>query len=165
MNAFWVIAGIIFVSILGTLSHFTYQWSGKNRIVGFLTPVNESVWEHMKLLFFPMLLYGLLVQGNQADPCRTAAYCAGLLIGTLLIPVIFYAYTAVLGKNYLPLDILTFLVSVVAAFLFYAYFAAHGTLCDYDRILTAAVFLLLIFFLVFTYFPPHFFLFDSPESE
>ena len=55
------IIGILFVIITGTLSHFFYDWSGNSRIAGFVTPVNESVWEHMKLLFFPMLLYALFM--------------------------------------------------------------------------------------------------------
>ena len=54
-----MIIGIIFVSAIGTLWHFVYEWSGQNFIVGFFFPVNESTWEHMKMLFFPMLLYSL----------------------------------------------------------------------------------------------------------
>lgn len=55
------IIGIIFVMLTGTLSHFLYDWSGQNPVVGLFTPVNESIWEHMKLLFFPMLLYSLIM--------------------------------------------------------------------------------------------------------
>ncbi len=53
----YTLSGILFTSILGTLSHFLYGWSGSRVLVGLFAPVNESVWEHMKLLFFPMLLY------------------------------------------------------------------------------------------------------------
>ena len=49
--------GVIFVLIAGTLAHFLYDWSGKNFVIGFFTPINESIWEHIKLLFFPMLIY------------------------------------------------------------------------------------------------------------
>ncbi|WP_286082764.1 DUF6512 family protein, partial [Parablautia intestinalis] len=49
--------GIIFVLLAGTLAHFVYDWSGNHAVIGLFTPVNESIWEHMKLLFFPMLLY------------------------------------------------------------------------------------------------------------
>ena len=56
MNISLTIAGILCVSILGTLLHFTYRWSGRNPLIGLIAPVNESVWEHMKLLFFPMHL-------------------------------------------------------------------------------------------------------------
>ena len=57
----YTIAGIVFTSILGTLAHFIYEWSNENFLVGLFTPVSESTWEHMKLLFFPMLLYGVFI--------------------------------------------------------------------------------------------------------
>lgn len=38
----YMIIGTIFVIILGTLSHFFYEWTNNNYIVGFLTPINES---------------------------------------------------------------------------------------------------------------------------
>ena len=44
----------IFVMILGTLLHFTYEWSGGNLLVASFSAVNESTWEHLKLLFYPM---------------------------------------------------------------------------------------------------------------
>lgn len=43
----------IFISILGVLLHFTYEWSGDNPAVGLFSAVNESTWEHLKLIFFP----------------------------------------------------------------------------------------------------------------
>lgn len=45
----------IIISVLGVLLHFTFDWSGQTRIVGYFSAVNESTWEHLKLLFFPML--------------------------------------------------------------------------------------------------------------
>lgn len=51
---------MIVTMILGTLNHFLYDWSGKNPVIALFTPVNESVWEHMKLLFFPFLLLSLI---------------------------------------------------------------------------------------------------------
>ena len=56
-----MILAAIVVFVLGTLAHFVYDWSGQNSFIGLLTPVNESTWEHMKLLFFPMLIIGTAV--------------------------------------------------------------------------------------------------------
>lgn len=47
------IIGIIFVLVLGTIFHFLYEWTENNFVVGLFAPINESVWEHMKLVFFP----------------------------------------------------------------------------------------------------------------
>ncbi len=53
----YVVIGFFVVGILGTLFHFVYDWSGQLWLVGLFVPVNESTWEHMKLLFIPMLIY------------------------------------------------------------------------------------------------------------
>ena len=52
-----MILGTVFVLITGTISHFIYDWSGQNYILGLIFPTNESTWEHMKLVFFPMLRF------------------------------------------------------------------------------------------------------------
>lgn len=44
----------IFIMILGVVLHFTFEWANNNILVGTFSPVNESIWEHLKLLFFPM---------------------------------------------------------------------------------------------------------------
>ncbi len=110
----YTIIGIIFVLVTGTLSHFLYDWSGQNPVVGLFTPVNESVWEHMKLLFFPMLLYSLIIilKYRRQYPHIASALFFGILTGTVLIPIFYYAYTSVLGTNYLALDIGVFILSV-----------------------------------------------------
>ena len=50
------IFSIIFTFILGSFLHFTYAFLGNNPVVAIFSSINESVWEHLKLLFFPMLL-------------------------------------------------------------------------------------------------------------
>ena len=52
----WTWAGFFTAAVLGTLDHFAYDWSGKSLPVGAFCAVNESTWEHMKLLFFPVLV-------------------------------------------------------------------------------------------------------------
>ena len=51
----WELAGLFLTLIFGNLLHFVYDWSGQNSVVAAFAAVNESTWEHMKLLFFPML--------------------------------------------------------------------------------------------------------------
>ncbi|WP_124066115.1 DUF6512 family protein [Clostridium sp. E02] len=154
MDFYKIFFGILFVFIVGTLLHFTYEWSGNNSIVGYFSPVNESVWEHMKMLFFPMLVYGLFTLGTTNDSCKSSAFSASILIGTFLIPIIFYTYTNLLGRNFLILDILTFLISIIIAFICYYFFTIHCTFGKYDRPLSFGVFLLLIAFIIFTHLPP-----------
>lgn len=162
MNISQTIAGILFVSVLGTLLHFTYRWSGRNPLIGLIAPVNESVWEHMKLLFFPMLLFGLWSLKGVTDACRLSH--AGLLMGTLLMPVLFYSYTSVLGRSILAVDITLFYICVIAAFLIYRGLSGSCLLEKYSHMTSMTVFLLLICFLLFTYFPPGFSIFKDPEG-
>lgn len=164
MNIYLMIAGILSVSILGTLLHFTYRWSGCNPLIGLIAPVNESVWEHMKLLYFPMLLFGLWAFRGVTDACRISAFHAGLLFGTFLIPLLFYSYTKILGQHFLVLDIAVFIISVAAAFLMSRWLSANCLLEKYSHVTSMAVFLLLICFLLFTYFPPGLPIFNDPEK-
>ena len=162
MNKSFVITGILFTAILGTVLHFTYDWSGSLPPVGLIAPVSESVWEHLKLLFFPMLIFGLFTLGKERNPCQISAYCGGILFGVFLIPTLYYLYVMILGTNFLAADISIFYLSVIAAFLFYSHFAANCALLPYRRIVCGAVLLLMICFFIFTYQPPSLPIFISP---
>ncbi|WP_313075580.1 DUF6512 family protein [Lacrimispora sp.] len=162
MKKYVVIIGILFVWIIGTLFHFVYEWSGENLIVGLISPVNESVWEHMKLIFFPMLLFGLLTKNKDTNPCQTSAYYAGMLIGTLLIPVMFYLYTPILGGSNLVIDILIFYLSVFIAFALSYFLSKNCLLRKYNGLLFFAVTLLMVSFFIFTFVPPSLPIFSTP---
>lgn len=161
-----MIAGTLFVLILGTLAHFFYKWSNQNYLVGLFTPVSESTWEHMKLVFFPMLLYSLAVipRLKKSYPCIGSAFSAGILSGTLLIPVIFYTYTGILGYHLLILDILSFVLSVLCSFCIVYRLTLTCKLQNYAFLLYAMVCLWAISFLIFSYYPPDIGLFADPAS-
>lgn len=116
---YFTVVGGAAVLALGAAAHFFYEWSGNNFFVGMFSPVNESVWEHMKLAFFPMLLFSFAANLFLKKDCPGAASSAlcGALLSTALIPVIFYTYSGVLGYNSLLPDILTFVFSVLTGVL------------------------------------------------
>ena len=98
--------------------HFVYEWSGESLFVGIFSPINESVWEHLKLLFFPMsvwILIGYFIFGKKFKTYIPSAVI-GILSGMILIPMWFYTYTVFTGKPILFLDILSFIISVCVAF-------------------------------------------------
>ena len=111
--------GILWTLVLGTLSHFFYQWSHENMLVGLFSPVNESVWEHLKLLFFPALTYMFIEQKvmGKAMPGLLGKNLLGLFAGLLVMPLLFYGYTAFSGKSILLVDIGIFCVCVSLTFL------------------------------------------------
>lgn len=160
----YTIIGIIFVIIAGTLAHFLYGWTGNNPIVGLFTPINESVWEHMKLLFFPMLLYSLIMilKFHRKYSCITSALCFGILVGAFLIPLFYYTYTFILNKNVFILDIGTFIASIVIAFWLSYRLTLSCRLESYTSLLCIMVCLLFACFLAFTYRPPNITIFQDP---
>lgn len=167
----YTIAGLIFVLITGTTAHFAYEWSGCNRLLGLFFPVSESTWEHMKLVFFPLLLYSLFMTHKLKDsyPCIRCSLMCGIITGTFLIPVIFYTYSGILGRNYMFLDIATFTVSVIAAFA--VIYRLTGK-CTYNGkcrplvtvLLTITVAAMFAGFVVFTYVPPQLGIFEKPAE-
>lgn len=114
----YTVWGILFVMIAGSLAHFVYGWTGQNLLAGLFFPVNESTWEHMKLIFFPALLYSLFMGSRLKEeyPCVCRALAAGILAGTYSVPVFFYTYTGILGTHKMVLDIAVFVLSVLTAF-------------------------------------------------
>lgn len=151
-----IITGIIFTVTVGILSHFVYDWSGENFIAGFFFPVNESTWEHMKLVFFPMLIYSVFAvrQLKNEEPCIGKAFSIGILTGTFLIPVIFYTYSGILGYNVAWLNILTFILSVIIAYAVICKVAQSCEEAGNSIFLKALIAICFIGFVVFTYNPP-----------
>ncbi len=102
------------IVIAGTLLHFVYGWSGRNLLVGLASPVNESVWEHTKLLFFPVVAVGTVEAVLLHDVRRVAwATLVEATLGALAIFAVFYTYTGALGTGpVLWVDITSFVLVV-----------------------------------------------------
>lgn len=154
--------------ILGTLLHFTYQWSGRNPTVGIFSAVNESTWEHLKLLAIPMLFFlfpeYLLFGKNYSNyfPVRLLS----ILIGMSVIVTTFYTYTGILGTHCLWADIGTFLLGILASLWFSIKLLPTGYLTSKTavRLSFFGIFLLILCFACFTFYPPELPLFQTPSS-
>ena len=154
----------LFVAVFGTLGHFIYQWSDNNRYVGFFFAVNESTWEHMKLFFFPALFcyIALCLFKKNHEPCILYAFPKAIFLGTLLIPVLFYTYSGILGFHISFLDISTFYVSVFFSF-FYLYKSTVAVKkLQYSPMANVALLFLAFLFISFTYSPPDLGIFKIP---
>ena len=162
-----ILEGISFLtaSLLGTLSHFVYEWSGENFFAGLFFPVNESTWEHLKLVFLPILIVSvseLFIGKIQREdfPCiklRSA------LFGMLIIVVLFYTYTGVLGTVVDWLNIVIYFVGMGTAYLYsYRKLNSEALLHCNPRLSLLLTFTLLILFMIFTVYPPSLGLFRAP---
>lgn len=160
----WEFFGFALVSLLGTVLHFLYEWTGESVWVAAFSGVNESTWEHMKLLFWPMLLYAVLQSFFFRE--RGDFWCIKLrstLLGLVLIPVLFYTYNGVIGTSPAWINIAIFFVSAAIAFIYEAvelYKEAKScTLQTLSFVLLIAIALL---FVLFTFKTPELGIFRDP---
>ena len=155
--------GTVFTSILGIMFHFVYEWSGNNFLVGLFTPVNESTWEHMKLLFFPMLGFAL-IGGKKVEeqyPCIYNYMFTGILVGLAMMPTLFYTYSGILGFHLAWLNIVVFIFSVLAAYIV-VYKLAENCVRRDSKVQQYVMYVLIAAFMVFTVYPPVLGLFAAP---
>jgi hypothetical protein len=111
------IIGVIFGVILGSLLHFAYALSGKNWFVGMFSAVNESPWEHLKLLVTPVVLF-LAVEWFMVKDKRRLLFakCVQILTGMIFIEAFYYTYTGALGFESLAVDIVSFVLVMVIGY-------------------------------------------------
>lgn len=160
----YIISGIIFTVLFGTLLHFVYEWSGSNPIVGLFSPVNESVWEHLKLLYYPITLWviGGYFKLYKKNKNFIFASLAGLVAGLISIPAMFYTWMSLFKKTYLVIDILIFIVGVIISFLVMGYILKNYNIRQLSPKLGILIWeFIFILFVIFTIFPPDIFIFKS----
>lgn len=160
------IVSIIFVCILGTLLHFTYELSGGNQLVASFSAVNESVWEHLKLLFFPMLLSTIIgyVYIGKNTSNFICAKTLGIIASMLFIVIFFYTYTGIIGKSIVFIDIASFFVAVILGeCIAYKLITSNFKCNNIVAIITLTI--ILICFIVFTYSPPNLEIFKDPVTN
>jgi len=155
---------VFWVLIIGSLLHFTYEWSGKSPIVGAFSSVNESVWEHLKLGYWSMIFFCLIEYPFLKDYAGNYffAKAVGIISMNVFIVVFFYLYAALTGKHSLFFDILLYIIgAVIFGILSYTIMIGKHN----SKLNKLGFVLLLVFglvFVLFTYFPPDFTLFKAP---
>lgn len=164
----WQLGGFLFVCAAGTALHFLYQWSGESVAAAPFAAVNESVWEHMKLLFWPMQLWAGAERAVLGGYSRGfwPAKALGTLLGLALIPALYYTYTGTLGVSVMWVDIAIFFVAAAAAFLAETRMLARDWRCRGGARASALVLLLLLSaaFVLCTFVPPRVPLFRDPVT-
>ncbi len=159
------ISGAIVGIVVGSLLHFVFDWSGKSLVVAPIGAVNESVWEHLKLGFWPLLLwagieyvaFGKLIQNF------FAAKAAALFVYLVTIPTLFYTYRALFEEN-LFVDIFIFVIAVIlgqlTGYTILILKKESGVLLNIFSFFS--ILILALAFIAFTFVPPHIFLLQDP---
>ena len=163
----WQLTGFIFTGILGVVLHFLYNWSNQSPLVAPFSAVNESIWEHMKLLFFPMFIFALIENlfiGEQYEHFWCGKL-SGIVLGLILIPVLYYTYTGIFGVSKDWFNIMIFFLANAAAYLCETYLLHRNVSFNISSqtcfmVLYAITFL----FIILTFIQPRIPLFQDPRS-
>jgi hypothetical protein len=153
----WEAWGILFLVLIGSGWHFLFDALGRVSWIGAIAPVNESPWEHLKLVLFPVLLWALIEAPSLARrPNFLPAKALSILVGQLFILGFFYTYLSILGHSWLPLDILSFVLAVtLGQWASYRLLLAKPLAMGWCGAGGVVLLLLIVIFILCTYYPPH----------
>ena len=162
----WELMGFAVTSLGGTLLHFLYEWLGEAWWIAPFSGVNESTWEHMKLLFWPMFLFAIVQSFFFRD--RANFWCVklrGILLGLALIPVFFYTYNGVIGKSPDWINIAIFFASAAISYLYEAKsYRSEKVGCRAKKWPLTVLCVIALLFVLFTFKTPHLGIFADPVT-
>ena len=162
----WQLCGVIFSLVFGVLLHFLYEWSENNYIVSIFSGVNESTWEHMKLLFFPMFIFAIIQSfffKNYDNFWKIKL--KGILLGLLLIPLLYYFYNGVIGDSPDWINIIIFSISVIVSYLYeIRLFNMNKSKTDSSVSCFVTLAMIALLFAVFTFYPLSIEIFKDPTT-
>ena len=163
----WQLMGFAVTSLFGTLLHFLYDWLGEAKWVAAFSGVNESTWEHMKLLFWPMFIYAIIQSFFFKE--RKDFWCVklrGILLGLSLIPIIFYTYNGVFGKSPDWINIAIFFISAAIAYLYETrLFNNEKITCSSPKPALVTLCVIALLFVIFTFATPEIAIFKDPITN
>ena len=160
----WQLMGFAVTSLGGTLLHFLYDWLGSAVWVAPISGVNESTWEHMKLLFWPMFIYAIVQSFFFKE--RDDFWCVklrGILLGNALIPIFFYTYNGVIGRSPDWINIAIFFISAAVAYVYETrLFNMKKAPCQSQKVAVFMLSIMALLFVVFTFATPTLGIFRDP---
>lgn len=101
-------------TVAGACLHFVHALA-PNVITALFSPVNESIWEHMKILYWPLLV-SMLVLTRGGEKGSKGPWALGILISVFGMLAVGYVYHIVMGGNSLAVDIILYVVMMALAF-------------------------------------------------
>ncbi|HCW54049.1 MAG TPA: hypothetical protein DG753_09990 [Clostridium sp.] len=164
----FILLGIPLIFLLSVPLHFAYDFSGKLPIVGIFTPVNESIFEHLKLSFYPMLLWWLISflilakKQKISAPKWFNACIFSLISAPIIITALYYINTGAFGLHSLALDIFSLFFAVLIGQILGLHIYKHKDANIYDLYTAISIiFVIILLFTFFTFCPPNYPIFIS----
>jgi len=165
----WEIGSFFFIGLIGAALHFTFEMSNFSSMeVAYFSAVNESTWEHLKMVFFPGLVFALIQYTYVRDVVNNyiIAKVAGLFIMPLVIAVGWYIYAPILGRSYFPADLFLFYLAVlIGQVVSYKLLTRPPLDRKYVQVAMVVFVILFVAFSTFTFFPPKIFLFEHLDLK
>lgn len=164
----WQFIGFIFTGIAGVLLHFLFDWTNGNIIVASFSAVNESIWEHMKLLFFPMFTFAL-IESRYIVGEYNNFWCVkliGIMLGVALIPVLYYTINGIFGRTPDWVNIAIFFATAAISYLTETHIFKKSSIdCKSPCKALLALWIISLSFVVLTFVPLQIPLFEDPITN
>ncbi|WP_066494923.1 DUF6512 family protein [Abyssisolibacter fermentans] len=164
-NLWYIIKSSFVIFILASCIHSLYDLTGFGFLKPFV-PVNESVWEHLKMIFYAGLVYGVIEYLRSFRNYENFFVARGIstIIMTALIPLFHYGYTYFTGRSIVWVDILiTYIIVFIGQLIFRKIITNPKSFKKYNKLIFLLIILIVILFSYFTYYPPNLKIF-IPES-
>ena len=155
-----------FTCLFGSLLHFLYDISGNQKLIAVFSAVNESTWEHMKIMFFPLFASSLILSRLLKD--RRDFWLIkfkGLIISLSLIPILFYSYKGILGFNVDLINVAIFYISAAMGYIYETRLFSKQESAVKNSKYFIFYCLIGLLFVVFTFFTPRLGVFLDPLSK
>jgi len=162
----WEIAGVFWIIIVGALLHFVYEWSNNSTIVGMIAPVNESVWEHMKLGYWSVVLF-LIIEYLFIGKYVNGLFISkalGILTLEIFIVVVFYSYTSITKEPIFLIDLGTYIVGAMLCQLVSYNILMSRKFSRFDNIGKVILITIGIILILFTFYTPKFDIFRDRST-
>ncbi len=160
------IIGIIIAFILCFPLHFIYD-KFPNFITSIFFPVNESIWEHMKILFGSIIISGviqkiivILKKDKINNMCFSNFIAAITSIPIFLI--IFLPFYFIIGENII-INIIIMLITIIISEII-SYLITNMKDYKLENVVILFVIIIYIIFALLTYYPPRNFLFIEEKT-
>ncbi len=160
----WEMTGILFIILLGSAFHFVFELSGGLKAVALIGAVNESVWEHLKIGFWPAFIWAVIEFfsfGRKKENFLIAKGTSFTLL-SVLIAGIYYGFEA-MGFETFIVHAINFVFSIaVAQIVSYRLILT----VKFNKVLSVIGALLIVAnvlaFSLLTYYPLHLPIFKDP---
>lgn len=149
-----MLTAFVVTTLVGAALHFLYDLL-PNPLTALFSPVCESIWEHLKLIYWPYLAAMLIVTGKAGRSSRGSWYLS-LLVISLAMLGIGYVYHISLGGDSTFFDISLYVILMAIGFVLPG---RLGKASEYTTALFFPVVLLGALIVLFTFLPPDHILF------